>query len=691
MATDTTTQAFLTADAQDDNAEVLDGGLAETASYSAPTAQIGRWFASQATFLQAGLSAAATAIGGSATPVPVINLTQEDTLGTLTSQTGYEFDVQYLPADIANHSATISTDQTYAASGSQTLVADVATQAAPVLQDQLYEAALLDQQSYFGTTSTGLFTATFTAGPPLAAIGPANAADRAFIDAAGHADLTGMMEGQLAFALQGVSNTQGYGAWEIANDGSLNADLGALAAAAGVTVPGTVDATGAVQIANLGALSGLAFDTQLASYSIGNSLAAITVFKAESAAGSDPALVALANAALPTADQLLAQAVINDGESAGGLNDSTAAPTAAAGAILTSAANAAATGSAVIADYDGSASTPGALAAGQVGIQFVNASETAPTGYGFLIDTAAVAPVTITGAANQFEAVAGSTFGLTYYGAAGGSGDIALTGGTNLVLAAPSALNYYVDADQGDSTIYAGNGNDSIVTGYSSNVIGLGSGNNVVVAGGSGADGFSSDTIVGSTGDDTIYAGGGTAQVFAGTKGVTLVETGGSASLATGAASSTIFGDDGSITTLSGGGANVIVGGFYDTINGAGLTGGGNAFFLSGNNSNEVIGGSGNTFFIIGGGYGGSTNDTIIGGAGANLYDFNVNQQGASTDQIAFNPNSVIDLTGYAANEAANAVANQKDTAGGVSFTLSDNTQITLTGVASVGAANFIS
>ncbi len=671
---DATTQTYLDNTAAGNAIEIAAGEFDETKASNAAAAQLGRWFATQHTFLQGGLTNVAAQLG--ATLSPAFNSTQAAEIATLSSLTGTPLTQAYIADDLTSQTVAYDASSLYASSGTNPTVVSLATQAVPVLEDHINQLQTIDQSVFGAAAPTATFPTTYTAGPPLAPeTTTVTAADQTFVDNAVNDLTTGVDEGTIALTTHLLDNTEVYGAWEIANDGPALADAKAIAAVGGATVPGALSAASTAQITTLMGLTGRAFDTQLASYSITNYQAAITQFEAEIATGSDPALMYLASAALPTAGQLLAQAVIDYGESAGGLTDTTAAPTTAVGSILNAAANFATSGTAFISGSAGQASTPGALATGQIGIQFVNGSEAVASGYAFVIDTA-TAPVTITGAADQFEAVSGDVNGMTYYGGVGG-GDIGLAAGTNEVLAASG--NYYVGADGGNNTIIAGNGVDTVATTGGTNLIELGTGNNVVTTG-------ANDTIFSSSGSDTIFATAGKDEVLAGSKGLIYAAggTGVAGSITADSAAVTVFGGSGSTLLVTGSAkGNVIAAGAgNETLSGAGSTG--TSTFFAGSGTDSISGGDTGSAFVAGTG-----TATLVGGGGENLFQF-VNTAAGGSDTLGFTSSDVISLVGYASTAAADVIASQTKVTGGVTFTLSDNTHVTVSGVTSLTAANFV-
>ena len=301
---DATTQTYLNNTAAGNAVEIAVNTEVEAKSGNAAIAQLGRWFATQHTFLQGGVTAIASELG--ATLDPTLNSTQSAEIATLSALTGTALDQAYLTADTASQSVALDAATQYAGSGTNPTVQMFAAQGEPVLTDHVNQLQTIDQSVFGAAKPTVSFPTMYPAGPPLApASTTVSGADQTFINNAVNDLTTGVDEGEVALTTHLLANTEVYGAWSIANDGPALADVKAIAMIGGGTVPTALTAASAAQLKTLGGLTGRAFDTQLASYSITNYQTAITQFGAE-AAGSDPALKALAIAATPTAEQLLA-------------------------------------------------------------------------------------------------------------------------------------------------------------------------------------------------------------------------------------------------------------------------------------------------------------------------------------------------------------------------------------------------
>ncbi|GAB0120108.1 hypothetical protein Acid7E03_41800 [Acidisoma sp. 7E03] len=156
--------------------------------------------------------------------------------------------------------------------------------------------------------------------------------------------------------------------------------------------------------------------------------------------------------------------------------------------------------------------------------------------------------------------------------------------------------SYTVSGSQGNATIIAGNGNDTIKVGGYNNAVTLGSGNNTVT----GAQG--STTITAGNGNNTITVSGYNDKITVGSGTNTITGPQGNATIVTASGNNTIAlqGYGNTVTTASGnnmiiagaGGATVDTAAANDTVT---LSGWGN--LLQGGLGTEVfMGGAGNTY-----------------------------------------------------------------------------------------------
>jgi Ca2+-binding RTX toxin-like protein len=106
--------------------------------------------------------------------------------------------------------------------------------------------------------------------------------------------------------------------------------------------------------------------------------------------------------------------------------------------------------------------------------------------------------------------------------------------------------------------------------------------------------------------------------------------------------------------------------------------------FYAGSGSNQIIGGGGNDTFVAGSGAA-----TMTAGLGSDVFQF-VSGTAGGTDLIAgFTSTDKLHLQGYGAGAIQDALGTQAVSAGSVTITLSDNTQVTLSGVDHLTRNNF--
>ncbi|MCW3475745.1 beta strand repeat-containing protein [Limobrevibacterium gyesilva] len=270
---------------------------------------------------------------------------------------------------------------------------------------------------------------------------------------------------------------------------------------------------------------------------------------------------------------------------------------------------------------------------------------------------------------------------------AAGEGSMTVTGGGGLFLAGTSGGNS-VGATGGAATIVGGGAGD---------VLALGTGASGVIFGGSGAETLSSAASVGEatlvagtgptdvrtgTGQSIVFLGAGDAQV-ASNGADTIVGGGGAATITAGSGGVLTFVGTGQLNFINGDGAATVVGG----TGAATLFGGaGGGVFLGGTGSDLMIGGAGTSILVAGEGA-----DTLQGGSGLTLFAF-INGRSGGSDVIAdWDPtHHSVALAGYAAGEAAIALANATHAGGNTIVALSDGTQITFLNTATLTAGNFI-
>ncbi len=329
---DTQDQSFLTQTSQDNLAELIGGTLAQENSGSLAVSIYGRQLVTDHDF--ATVQTDLAALQSSGTVSASLDPTQLSEIAKLASLKGTSFDQEFLSNEAQTNAQSVAQTQQEIASGQDPAVTQLAAVLLPYQQAHLTEATLL-QSSIF--TPNG--PASPTPALPLAANGPVNSQDQTFIDQATASNLDEIGTGQLVLQQTSNSAVQEFAGWMVTDHTAANATLASLAEAAGVTPPTTSDALNA-SLAALQGQTGSAFDQQ---YIIGNSIeshvATIALFDQEALYGSDPALVAFAQAQLPTLEQHLAGALQIGGALAAGLNDASAAPSTAAGQAIKVAAD----------------------------------------------------------------------------------------------------------------------------------------------------------------------------------------------------------------------------------------------------------------------------------------------------------------------------------------------------------------
>jgi hypothetical protein len=223
--------------------------------------------------------------------------------------------------------------------------------------------------------------------------------------------------------------------------------------------------------------------------------------------------------------------------------------------------------------------------------------------------------------------------------------------------------------------------------------------------------GYSADTVIGGNGAITVNAVQANDFVFAGPGALAFTASlGASTILGNAQGTDSITGGAGSVvaiaygqTSFTGGAGAATVAAFGGSVT---ITGGaGTGLFVgSPDGRNRITAGTGNTT-IYGGGAGdilaagsvgggilvaGSGTETLIGGAGADLFAALQGKAGTITIQNFTKGRDFFTLSGFATNEAANALASAVTIAGSQQLTLSDGTKILFAGTTGVTASSFV-
>lgn len=475
-------QAFITTTSQDNLSEIGDGALAAQQSGNLAVALYGRQLVADHAFIAQQTYTAALTSG--ATVATAQSAAQQAQSTQLQGLTGTVFDQQYLSNEVQSNAQSITDGTTETASGQNAAVKQLDALLVPFQAQHLLEAQIL-QASENNTTAPASTQPTASPGLALAPNGAPNAQDQTFIQEQASDNAAELQAGQFAETQSGDLAVSTYGRWLVLDHSVLAAALQQAAQAEGVTPSNTPNAQAAAQNAQMQGLTGSAFITQYLQDERQSNIQGITYLEQEITGGADPALVALAQAALPLQQQHLAAAVEATNVLNAGLTDVAGAPITTAGQIAaqlgTSVAQQAITAGQELAAASSSSSgllttTPGA---GTSSLGTLAAGSTSTPNF-------LVTDLT-TGAATQAagSAASGTVNYLQSQYIYSGSDSV------NIVAGVPNVF------------IRSGAGQDALVANGGSNVLDGGGGSNYLV-GASGADGGTDTFFVeGSGGQNT--------------------------------------------------------------------------------------------------------------------------------------------------------------------------------------------
>lgn len=225
----------------------------------------------------------------------------------------------------------------------------------------------------------------------------------------------------------------------------------------------------------------------------------------------------------------------------------------------------------------------------------------------------------------------------------------------------------------------------NVITLASNTTVQASSGAETVFAGPAGGNTVYGDsgalTFINAAGASTLFGGSGPVTVFAGAGGVYFGGSGGSNVLVGGAGAATLVaGGSGDLLYANGSADDVLAAGSGNaTLFGAGsdtlFGGSGTDAINAGGGQDLIVGGSGANFVQLGSG-----GATVFAGAGFNRFSATDGHAGGSDLIIGFAPGDQLALTGYSSEASITSAG------GSTILTLSDGTQITLVGVASLPA-----
>ena len=132
-----------------------------------------------------------------------------------------------------------------------------------------------------------------------------SAADKQFLTAAAHANMTEAHEGQMAVDQASRSDVKDFGRMLVQDHTQAYADLAELAQQVGYSIPKGINSARDPQIVNLVHLKGAAFDRKFCSDELASHRGAIALFKREAAHGQDAAVKAYASKMVPILEKHL--------------------------------------------------------------------------------------------------------------------------------------------------------------------------------------------------------------------------------------------------------------------------------------------------------------------------------------------------------------------------------------------------
>jgi hypothetical protein len=311
---------------------------------------------------------------------------------------------------------------------------------------------------------------------------------------------------------------------------------------------------------------------------------------------------------------------------------------------------------------------------------------------------------TIAGAAGP-TSVTTSGSAAVFFGEAGAAS--VLDSGANSTLVGGSGPStFQLAASATDAVVFGGAGNATIIDAGSNNTIAGASGATAVTLAGSHAVFFGeagSVSLLDAGSGDTIAAGSGSTAVTAAGAGAVVFGGSGALSFVGGTSGATIAGGSGDVSVTGGSGGTTLFGGGGGAIH---YTGDAGALLYAAGSGNEtldasgsstsnqmfggqdrgghdlIIGGSGNDTLVAGSG-----SDTLAGGfAGHDVFVFFSSNGGIAANDLVMNftANDTVLLSGYGAVAAGVALSRATSSGGATTITLSDNTTITFSDIASV-------
>ena len=313
-------QQFITSTSQDNISEITDGQLAQARSGSLAVSIFGGQLVADHGFITMQTQIARDRSGAVLASAP--NPMQAQQTAQLQGLTGGAFDQQYLADEVQGNQASVIDDQQELTSGQSPYEEELASLALPFQEVHTSQAQLLQVSANAITpqpmTSSGL---------PLVPDQPPTAVDRAYINQVSQSGNDEIQLGQLAEQQTANEAVGVFGRWMVLDHAALSPLLAQVGSSFGIVPPTTLDASGMAAVTTLQDLTGTAFDQQYLADEVQRHIQTIYSTEMEINQGSDRALVAEANEALPLFQAHLAAAVDIGFASSLGATDAQAAPT----------------------------------------------------------------------------------------------------------------------------------------------------------------------------------------------------------------------------------------------------------------------------------------------------------------------------------------------------------------------------
>ena len=328
-------QQFVTSTSQDNISEPTDGMLAEAQSGSLAVSTFGGQLVADHGFISIQTGLAAAASGAVVTTAP--SAMQAQQTAQLQGLTGPAFDGQYLQNEVQGNETSVINGQQELISGQNAAVQQLNSILVPFQEVHTSQAQLLQLGANVVTAQS-----TSGGGVPFGPAGALSAEDLAYVSQVSQSSNGEIQLGQLAEQQTSNEAVGVFGRWMSLDHSVLNAVVASTVSPDGITPPTALSASGEAAVTTLQNLTGTAFDQQYLATEVQSHVQTIYNTEAEINGGSDPGLVAEANAAVPLFQAHLASAITIGLASSLGATDAQAAPTTTLGQSIATIGNEAA-------------------------------------------------------------------------------------------------------------------------------------------------------------------------------------------------------------------------------------------------------------------------------------------------------------------------------------------------------------